>query len=94
MDGHSFKDPPVRPFAQSARTHVQATPQQRSKWPNHADQILLFKKPGDNPIPITVQNGEVTNEFWIQWANPIWQVDVETEEEYEVGICGTWRRHP
>jgi DNA modification methylase/superfamily II DNA or RNA helicase len=62
-----------------------------SSRPAIADQILLFKKPGDNPIPITpVQNGEVTNEAWIQWANPIWQVDVETAEEYEVGIYGHW----
>lgn len=59
--------------------------------PAIADQILVFRKPGDNPIPITpVKNGEITNEAWIKWANPIWQIDTETDEEYEVGLYGYW----
>lgn len=37
------------------------------------DQILLFKKPGDNAIPIKpVANGELDNETWIEWAHGIW----------------------
>ena len=37
------------------------------------DQILLFKKPGDNAVPIKpVENGEMDNETWIEWANGIW----------------------
>lgn len=37
------------------------------------DQILLFKKPGDNEVPIKpVENGEMDNETWIEWANGIW----------------------
>jgi DNA modification methylase len=41
--------------------------------PALVDQILLFKKPGDNAIPVNpVGNGEIDNEKWIEWANGIW----------------------
>jgi DNA modification methylase len=44
------------------------------------DQILLFKKPGDNAVPITpVKNGEMDNETWIEWANGIWLGIRETD---------------
>lgn len=38
--------------------------------PALADFILLFKKPGENEVPI--RSDEVSNEDWIQWAHPIW----------------------
>jgi DNA modification methylase len=38
-----------------------------------ADYSLVFRKPGDNLIPITpVENGDMDNETWIRWARPIW----------------------
>ncbi len=41
--------------------------------PALVDQILLFKKDGDNAVPVMpVQNGEMDNERWIEWANGIW----------------------
>jgi len=42
--------------------------------PALADYLLIFRKPGDNAVPITheVAAGEVTNEDWIEWASPIW----------------------
>lgn len=44
------------------------------------DQILIFKKPGDNAIPITpVTNGEMDNETWIEWAHGIWLGVNETD---------------
>ncbi len=44
------------------------------------DQVLLFKKPGDNDVPIRpVDNGEMDNETWIEWANGIWLGIRETE---------------
>jgi DNA modification methylase/superfamily II DNA or RNA helicase len=37
------------------------------------DQILIFKKPGENDVPILpVENGEIDNERWIDWAGGIW----------------------
>ncbi len=44
------------------------------------DQILIFKKPGDNLIPITpVAHGELDNETWIEWAYGIWLGIKETD---------------
>lgn len=42
--------------------------------PALADYLLLFKKPGDNAVPIRNEatRGEVTNDDWIDWASPIW----------------------
>ena len=42
--------------------------------PALADYLLLFKKPGDNAVPIRneASRGEVTNDDWIEWASPIW----------------------
>lgn len=37
--------------------------------PALADYLLIFKKPGDNPVPI---KGDVTNDEWIEWAQPVW----------------------
>jgi len=48
--------------------------------PALVDQILLFKKEGDNVIPVRpVDNGELDNETWIEWANGIWLGVRETE---------------
>lgn len=44
--------------------------------PALADYILLFRKPGDNPVEI---HPDVDNETWIQWARPIWYGIKETE---------------
>jgi len=44
------------------------------------DQILIFKKPGENTIPIQpVINGELDNETWISWAHGIWTDIRETD---------------
>ncbi len=41
--------------------------------PALVDQMLLFKKPGENAVPVTpVANGEMDNETWIEWAHGIW----------------------
>lgn len=37
------------------------------------DQILIFKKPGENTVQIRpVENGDMDNETWINWAHGIW----------------------
>ncbi len=37
--------------------------------PALADYLLVFKKPGENEVPISP---DVTNKEWIDWAHPIW----------------------
>ncbi len=34
-----------------------------------ADYVLLFRKPGENAVPI---HPDLTNDEWIEWARPIW----------------------
>ena len=67
------------PQAQAIRTKskgllfVQLRKDSSDSRPAILDHILIFKKPGDNAIPITpVTNGEMDNETWIEWASGIW----------------------
>ena len=44
------------------------------------DQVLIFKAPGDNAVPVTpVEHGEIDNETWIEWAHGIWTGIRETD---------------
>ena len=44
-----------------------------SNRPALADYLLVFKKPGDNEVQIKpVENGDITRNEWIEWAQPIW----------------------
>jgi DNA modification methylase len=70
---------PKNPQAQAIRTHssallfVSLRRDSSDSRPALIDQILIFKKDGDNAIPILpVKNGEIDNETWIKWANGIW----------------------
>jgi len=74
------------PQSQAIRTKskallfVQMRKDSADSRPALVDQVLLFKKPGENAIPITpVKNGEMDNETWIEWANGIWLGIRETE---------------
>lgn len=63
------------PQAQAIRTKAQAlmfvTKNRDSSMtrPALADYLLLFRKPGDNEVPI---KNDVSNEEWIEWAQPVW----------------------
>lgn len=63
------------PQSQAIRTKAQAlmfvTKNRDSSMtrPALADYLLLFRKPGDNAVPI---KNDVTNEEWIEWARPVW----------------------
>lgn len=37
--------------------------------PALADYVLIFRKHGDNEVPI---NPDISNETWIEWARPVW----------------------
>jgi DNA modification methylase len=44
------------------------------------DQVLIFKAPGENAVPVTpVEHGEIDNETWIEWAHGIWTGIRETD---------------
>jgi DNA modification methylase len=69
------------PQAQAIRTKSQALMfttlhKDSSKTrPALADYVMLFRKPGENPVPI---KNDVDNETWIEWARPIWRGIRET----------------
>lgn len=44
--------------------------------PVHPDYVLIFRKPGDNEVPI---QSDVDNETWIKWAEAIWDDIRETD---------------
>lgn len=61
--------------------------------PALADYLLLFRKPGDNAVPI---KPECDNNTWIEWARPVWfdiresatlNTAVARENEDERHIC-------
>lgn len=70
------------PQAQAIRTKAQALMFQTlnrdsaSSRPALADYLLIFRKPGDNAVPV---KPDVDNETWIQWARPVWLDISETD---------------
>jgi hypothetical protein len=41
-----------------------------------ADYVLVFRKPGENPEPVTNDEDDFPLERWQKWANPVWD-DIE-----------------
>lgn len=69
------KDPQAQAIRTKSKGLLFTQVDKDSSWsrPALADYILLFRKDGDNPIPIQpVKNGELTRDEWIQWARPVW----------------------
>jgi DNA modification methylase len=67
------------PQAQAIRTHskgllfVQLRKDSSDSRPALIDQILIFKKPGDNKVSVNpVANKEMDNDVWVEWAHGIW----------------------
>lgn len=88
------------PQAQAIRTKSKSLlfvqKERDSSWlrPALADYIVVFRKPGENAVPI--QNEDVTRENWIEWARPIWygiresdtlQAREAREEKDEKHLC-------
>jgi hypothetical protein len=82
------------PQAQSIRTRSHALAFQTKNRdsattrPALADYLLLFKKRGDNAVPI---KNDVSNDEWIDWASPIWTDHHDGGWLTEDGnICPVW----
>lgn len=63
------------PQAQAQRTKSQAllfvtkNKDSSKSRPAIGDTLLIFRKPGDSTVPVKT---DVTNEEWIDWAQPVW----------------------
>lgn len=51
--------------------------------PALADYVLLFRKPGENAVPV---KPDISNEDWILWAHPVWY-DVRETHTLNVAIA-------
>lgn len=89
------------PQAQAIRTKskallfVQLRKDSSDSRPALVDQVLLFRKPGDNMVPVRpVDNGEMDNETWIEWAHGIWVGIRETDTlQYSAARDGDDEKH-
>lgn len=72
------KDPQLQAIRTKAKALLFVQMEKDSTWsrPALADYILLFRKPGDNVVPVTpVANGELVRngpDGWTEWAAPCW----------------------
>ena len=89
------KDPQAQAIRTKAHALMFVTKNRDSSGtrPGLADYLLLFRKPGENAVPIKT---DVTNEEWIDWAQPVWMDVRETntlngrqarEEADEKHVC-------
>jgi hypothetical protein len=65
------KDPQAQAIRTKSKALLFVQLRKDASWlrPALADYILVFRKPGDNAVPI---HPDITNEDWIEWARPIW----------------------
>lgn len=65
------KDPQAQAIRTKAKGLLFVQMRKDSTWsrPALADYILVFRKPGQNLVPV---QPDISNEQWIEWARPIW----------------------
>jgi hypothetical protein len=65
------KDPQAQAIRTKSKSLLFVQLRKDASWlrPALADYILVFRKPGDNAVPVLP---DLTNEEWIEWARPIW----------------------
>lgn len=65
------KDPQAQAIRTKSKSLLFVQLHKDASWlrPALADYILMFRKPGENAVPILP---DISNEEWIEWARPIW----------------------
>ena len=65
------KDPQAQAIRTKSKGLLFTQMHKDSAWsrPALADFIVIFRKPGENAVPI---NPDIGNDEWIEWARPIW----------------------
>lgn len=73
------KDPQAQAIRTKAKGLLFVQKERDRSWlrPAFADYILVFRKPGENAVPI--REDTITNDEWIEWARPIWYGIRESE---------------
>ena len=72
------KDPQAQAIRTKAKSLLFVQLKKDASWlrPALADYILVFRKPGENAVPI---HPDISNNEWIEWARPIWYGIRESE---------------
>lgn len=65
------KDPQAQAIRTKSKALLFVQLRKDASWlrPALADYICVFRKPGENAVPVLP---DISNEDWIQWARPIW----------------------
>lgn len=77
------------PQAQAIRTKAQAlmfntlNRDSSKSRPAMADYVIVFRKPGENAVPISP---DCDNETWIEWARPVWY-DIRESDTLNVRVA-------
>lgn len=93
-----WKDPQAQAIRTKSMSLLFATLKRDSimNRPAFADYLLIFRKPGENAVPVQPTHHGVTHEDWINWAQPVWwgiresntlNVQQAREEPDERHIC-------
>lgn len=98
---HGYAVVAKNPQAQAIRTHskallfVQLRKDSSDSRPAILDRVLFFKKPGVNAVPVRpVDNGDMNNETWIDWAGGIWTGIAESDTlQYQSGRDADDEKH-
>lgn len=72
------KDPQVQAIRTKSKGLLFVQLHKDASWsrPGLADYILIFRKPGENAVPV---HPDINNEEWIRWARPVWYDIKETD---------------
>lgn len=72
------KNPQAQAIRTKAKTlmFVQKNKDSSWSWPAYADYIMIFQKPGVNPVEVKT---DVTNDEWITLAHPCW-LDIDESD--------------
>ena len=87
------KDPQAQAIRTKAKSLLFTQLRKDASWlrPALADYILVFRKPGENAVPV---HPDLTNEDWIEWARPIWYGIRESDTlQYAVARDADDERH-
>jgi len=92
-DIHISKNPQAQAIRTKAHALMFKTLEKDSTMlrPAIGDRVLVFKKGYQGDIPVTPkQNGEMTNDNWIEWASPIWHENLQKENSLWSPIEAYW----
>lgn len=69
-----WKDPQAQAIRTKSLSLLFATLKRDSimNRPAFADYLLIFRKPGENAVPVHPTHHGVTHKDWINWAQPVW----------------------